>query len=93
MCKVASPQIHYDWRCEGNTPRYLVLISETTEITGCAPVTNAVGKITGCEGTATKTKIEIHTDTQCPWEPPKGAGALATYFQEALARVRRRKKL
>jgi len=91
-CRLASRQVHYNWRCEGRNPRYLVLIEETTAITGCAPVTDSTGKATGCEGTAQKTKIEIHTDTPSPWVPPEGDGALTTAFQQALAKVKRRKR-
>lgn len=89
ICRVASAQAHYDWRCEGSNPQHLVLISETTDITGCTPVTDAAGEVTGCEGTAKHTKIEIHTDTLCPSEPPK---ELAAAFDQALAKVRKIEK-
>jgi len=69
----------------------LVLIEETLDIAGCAPVTDATGNVTGCEGTAKRIKVEIHTDTQCPSEPPEGI-ALAKAFHQALARVKRRNR-
>jgi hypothetical protein len=89
ICRVASRQAYYSWTCEGSSPQYLVLTAETTDITGCTPVTDPDGEVTGCQGTAKHTKTVIHTDTLCPSTPPE---ELASAFDHALAKVKKIEK-
>lgn len=88
ICTAASQQAFYDWRCEGQFNQRVVLICETTDITGCQPVLDAAGTVIGCEGTAKTYRTEIHTDMPCPWEPPGGGGGLATSFGQALSKIK-----
>jgi len=67
-CMLASRQVHYNWRCEGRNPRYLVLIEETTAITGCAPVTDATGKVTRDAGTAARKRQRSPEGEECCWD-------------------------
>ena len=89
ICKAASTA-SYDSRCEGiEGNQYVVLISKYTDISGCTPVVDASGKVTGCEGTARSVTTEIHTDMKCPWEPHNG---LATEYDKALAELKQLEK-